>query len=507
MSSRRKQPVPDHEIAIIGAGLSGIGTAIALLGAGFDDVVIYERASDIGGTWRDNIYPGVGVDVPSYAYQFSYALKPDWSRFFAKGQEVKAYIDHCADNYGIRPLLRLDCEVNERVWDESAHLWRLRINGKEATARYVVSAIGAFIDPKPTTIQGIDDFTGQVLRSASWNYSVPLTGKRAAIIGTGASAVQIIPEIVTELAHLDVYQRTPIWVGPKFDPRIPWIVEQVFRRQPLIEDLSRRIVNRLLEFVLIEGVLNRSSARALCNGLRWGLENLWYPAQIRDRELRAKLTPDYDFGCKRPAVSNRYLKVFTRPDVDLVTDRIERITPTGIITVDGCEREVDVLILATGFRVPTDPENYRRTPVRGRDGFDLADFYAEHRAISYEGVALPQLPNHFMIFGPYGWTGGTWHQLVETASAHIVRVLKEARRREATAVEVRPEAARRWTEFAADRMSRSSWQIGNCSTSNSYYFDHHGDTTFIRPTSSKAAKHAASTFPLDDYRYQTHAAV
>ncbi|WP_236737488.1 flavin-containing monooxygenase, partial [Mycolicibacterium llatzerense] len=272
--------MPDHEIAIIGAGLSGIGTAIALLGAGFDDVVIYERASDIGGTWRDNIYPGVGVDVPSYAYQFSYALKPDWSRFFAKGQEVKAYIDHCADNYGIRPLLRLDCEVNERVWDESAHLWRLRINGKEATARYVVSAIGAFIDPKPTTIQGIDDFTGQVLRSASWNYSVPLTGKRAAIIGTGASAVQIIPEIVTELAHLDVYQRTPIWVGPKFDPRIPWIVEQVFRRQPLIEDLSRRIVNRLLEFVLIEGVLNRSSARALCNGLRWGLENLWYPAQI-----------------------------------------------------------------------------------------------------------------------------------------------------------------------------------------------------------------------------------
>ncbi len=230
--------------------------------------------------------------------------------------------------------------------------------------------------------------------------------------------------------------------------------------------------------------------------------NVWYPSQIRDRELRRRLTPAYEVGCKRPSVSNTYLRAFNRSNVELVCEPIERLTPHGVRTVDGRERRVDLLILATGFRMATDPENYRSNPVRGRDGFDLASFYAENHVRSYESVSMPGLPNHFMIFGPYGWTGGTWHQLVETASHHIVRVIGEARRRQATAVEVREEAAERWTRFATDRLKRSLWHAGSCAKSNSYYFDHHGDTPFLRPTSARQAWHAARTFPLDDYRFE-----
>jgi cation diffusion facilitator CzcD-associated flavoprotein CzcO len=232
----------------------------------------------------------------------------------------------------------------------------------------------------------------------------------------------------------------------------------------------------------------------------WLARNVWY-RQVRDADVRRRLTPDYEVGCKRPSVSNSYLRAFNRPDVELISERIERVTPRGIRTEDGREREVDVLILATGFRLATDPENYRANPVRGRDGFDLATFYAENHVRSYESVSLPGLPNHFMIFGPYGWTGGTWHQLVETASTHIVRVIEETRRRGATAVEVRPEAADQWTRFAVERLSRSLWHVGSCATANSYYFDQHGDTPFLRPTSSRAAWRAARSFPLDDYAF------
>ncbi len=490
---------PDHEIVIIGAGLSGIGAAIALRRAGFEDFVILERASGIGGTWRDNTYPGVGVDVPSQAYQFSYELKPDWSRTFAKGDEVMAYVDQCADRYDVRRFVRLNSDVTERVWDEDAQLWRLQVAGELLTTRYVISALGCFADPLPVTIDGVEDFSGDVLHSASWDHSVDLAGKRVAIVGTGASAVQIIPEIVGEVAQLDVYQRTPIWVAPKADLPVPGPIQAVLRRTPLVQNLARATSSRLIEAVLVNLVIHYEQVGAVTRASGWFGRHVWYRSQVRDPDVRRRLTPDYEMVCKRPAVSNQYLKTFNRPNVELVTDSIERVTPTGVQTADGAHREADVLILATGFRMAYDPENFRARPVRGRDGFDLATFYAEQRARSYEGVSMPGLPNHFMIFGPYGWTGGTWHVLVETASTHIVRVLQEAKRRGATAVEVRPEAAEEWTEMARDRMSRSLLQCGDCETANSYYFDRHGDTTFLRPTTSRQAWHAARNFPFEDY--------
>jgi cation diffusion facilitator CzcD-associated flavoprotein CzcO len=494
---------PDHEVAIIGAGLAGIGMAIALRRAGIEDFVILERASDIGGTWRDNVYPGIAVDVPAQAYQFSFELKPDWSRVFARGHEVRAYIDQVADRYGVRPFVRLDTEVVERVWDEDARLWRLRIGaGGELTARFVVSAIGAFVDPKPCQIDGIPAFAGPVLHSAAWDDSVELDGRRVAVIGTGASAVQIVPKLARIAARLDVYQRTPIWVGPKFDPETPELVRRLYGRAPAVQQAVRRTVTRGLEAGLVGLVVHHDRYGWITRAGGWLARNVWYRSQVPDPDLRRRLTPDYEIGCKRPAVSNTYLRAFTRENVELVSEPIDRVTPAGVRTADGIEREVDVLVLATGFRMATDPENFRRTPVRGRRGFDLATFYAENHARSYESVSIPGLPNHFMIFGPYAWTGGTYHQLIETASHHIVRVLGEAHRRGATAVEVREKAAERWTRFVVDRLARSLWRAGTCHLANSYYFDHHGDTPFLRPTSSAQAWHAARNFPLDDYVFE-----
>lgn len=494
--------VPGVEVAIIGGGLSGIGMGIALRGAGIEDFVILERAGDIGGTWRDNTYPGIGVDVPAQAYQFSFELNPRWSRVFAPGAEVKAYVDRVADRYGVRPHVRLNSEVTKRVWDEDGQLWRLTVAGAaDVTARFVVSAIGPFVDPKPVDIPGADRFTGTLLHSARWNGDYDLTGKRVAVIGTGASAVQLVPEIARRVARLDVYQRTPIWVGPKPDLPIPRPLNRLFRRVPRVQEAVRRATTRGVELMLIDLVVNHQRAPFIAHGAARLTRALWYRTQVRDPATRRALTPDYGLGCKRPSVSNSYLRTFNRPNVSLITTPIEAITPDGVRTADGRERPVDAIVLATGFRLASDPENFRRTPVRGRHGFDLATFYTEHRLASYEGISIPGLPNHFMMFGPYGWVGGTWHQLVETTSAHIVRVITEAYRRGAGTVEVRAEPTARWTERMRERLAGSLFATNGCATANSYYFDHHGDTPYLRPTSAAHARRASRRFPIDDYAF------
>src|SRR4051812_902276 len=297
---------PDHEVAIIGAGIGGIGMAIALRRAGIDDFVVLERASDIGGTWRDNRYPGIAVDIPAQAYQFSFELKPDWSRVFARGSEVKAYIDHCADRYDVRRSVRLDSEVLAREWDEDEQQWRLSLpGGRSLTARFVVSAIGAFVNPKPPAIEGLDSFRGDVLRSAAWDSSVDLSGKRVAVVGTGASALQIIPKIAPRAARLDVYQRTPIWVGPKLDWRTSKLVRRLFRRSPRTQDAVRAAVTRVVEAGLVGLVVNHDRLGWITRAAGWMGRNVWY-RQGRDPPLRPPPTPGYGGGCKRAPGSHTH---------------------------------------------------------------------------------------------------------------------------------------------------------------------------------------------------------
>ncbi|WP_016890500.1 flavin-containing monooxygenase [Mycobacteroides abscessus] len=506
---RRKTNGPDrrvdHEVVIIGAGLSGIGVARDLLRAGVSDITIFERAAAVGGTWRDNVYPGIGVDVPAQAYQFRDACNPEWSRFYAKGPEVLAYIERLTDDFGVRALVRFNSEVGERHWDDDADLWRMKVNGKDVTARFVVVAAGPFPEPKPAELPGLDDFAGTILKSASWDQRVDLAGKRVAIIGTGASAVQIIPEIAREVGRLDVYQRTPIWIFPKFDPTTPRAVKTFFRRVPLAQRLLQEGLELVYAGVLVYGVMYYANVKIVPQAVSSFLRNVTYRMAVPDRELRAKLTPDYDFGCKRPAVSSSYLQTFTRDNVDLITDPIETITRTGIRTRGGAQRDIDVLVLATGFRLFYDPQIYRDTPVTGRDGFDLGDFYAHQLPQSYHGISIPGLPNYFQVFGHYGWTGGTWHSVVDTAGAHISRVIAQAQRLGATDVEVRRQAAADWTAQVRGRYATSLFQVGNCATANSYYFDHNGESAYIRPMSTQAARRSSRTFPLHDYAFEGHA--
>jgi cation diffusion facilitator CzcD-associated flavoprotein CzcO len=489
-------------VAIIGAGLGGLGMAAALKRKNIQDFVIFERADDVGGTWRDNTYPGIAVDIPVFAYQFSYDMKPDWSRFFPRGHEVKAYVDDYADRFRIRPHIRLNSEVRSRTWDEANHLWRLDVGGEEVTARFVISAIGPFVDPKPAEISGVDDFEGKLIHSARWDHDYDLAGKRVAIVGTGASAVQIVPSIANQVERLDVYQRTPIWIAPKFDPKIPNWMKGMFARLPFTERIVRAVVSAAVEFIVVTMPLKFQRFPSLVRAVE-RRNKRFLASQVKDPETRRKLTPEYGLGCKRPSVSNDYLRTFNRDHVELITDRIDRVTPNGIRTADGAEHEVEVLILATGFRLASDPENFRRTPVRGRDGFDLATQYEEHRLKAYESISMPGLPNHFMIFGPYGWTGASWHVLVQTASTHISRVLGESHRRGATYVEVSEEATERYHEGVLQRMSDSLWFSNRCDGANSYYFDHHGDVPYVRPSSGREARRAARSFPLSAYRYET----
>ncbi|MFC8045413.1 flavin-containing monooxygenase [Nocardia sp. NPDC057353] len=491
---------PDRAIVIIGAGIAGIGMAILLRRNGIEDFTVLERADDIGGVWRDNTYPGVGADVPSFSYQYSFEKNPNWSRLFPKGEEIKAYLDHCVRKYDIARHIEFGTEVLERHWDEDARVWHLRTSGGEFTSRYVISALGPFVNARTPAIPGLDDFTGTVMQSQHWDHDRDLTGLRVGVVGTGASAVQLVPHVVEDAAHLSVFQRRAIHVLPKLDLPVPEPVQRALAGVPGAQNVLRYAFTAQVEALLVAVAAYGRSVAPLARGLS-ATSRALLRTQVSDAGLRAALTPDYDFGCKRPSVSNAWYRTFARDNVTLVTDAIERVTATGIRTADGAEHPLDVLVLATGFHFAHEPVNYRISPVRTSDGFDLAEFFEHEPLQSYEGVSLPQLPNAFSLFGPYSWSGGSYHVMVETQANHIIRVLREAGRRGAERVAVRPEANARFLEFVRARARNSLLAISNCAPAGSYYFDHHGDFSSLRPTTGLQAWWTSRTFPLDDYTY------
>ncbi|MGV0739780.1 NAD(P)/FAD-dependent oxidoreductase [Mycobacterium syngnathidarum] len=492
----------DHLVCIIGGGLSGLGVGAELRRSGIDDFVILERADDVGGTWRDNRYPGVGVDVPTFAYQFSYFLKPDWSRVFAKGHEVQGYIHDFVDHFALSPHIRFGTEATTKTWDEDNHVWRLALaGGGEITARFVVFAVGAYIERRPPEFVGLEEYTGKVLEPTDWDDDYPIIGKRVAVIGTGATSVQIIPSIAPQVSHLDVYQRTAIWILPKVDPRLPKWLQRALSRSPRFALANYHFANALAEVSLVKAIVNYSKAPYL-QRIFEKFSYLLLLFLVRDPKLRRKLTPTYPFGGKRPSMSNNYWQTFGRDNVDLVTDPIDRFTETGILTKDGVHRPVDAVVLATGYRMAYDPAAYRdETRVTGADGFDLGTRFAKERLKAYEGWTMRGLPNYFMVFCGYSAIGGSWHLTIEGLARHVVRVVQEADRRQSTRTEIKSEALDRYHGMITEKAQSVLPYHLDCSTANSYYLDHHGDATVMRPTSVQEALNAAETFPLDDYEY------
>lgn len=489
---------PDHLVAIVGAGFSGIGTAIALDRAGLRDWVLLEAGDGVGGAWHWNTYPGVGVDIPSFSYQFSFAQRTDWSRVYAPGEELKAYAEHCVDAFGLRDRLRFATRVEGAVFDEGADAWRLSLGGgEELTARHVVGATGVFSAPKRPEIDGLDDFAGTVMHTARWDHDVDLRGKRVALVGTGASAVQVVPSIAPQVAHLTVFQRTPIWCLPKVDGAIDGVLRTALRRLPGARQAARAVSQAYVELTFpfaahFHGVVPVATAaeRVARAHLR---------KQVRDPVVREKLTPRYGLGCKRPSFSNDYLATFNRPNVTLETTPIGAFEARGVRTADGTLHDADVLILATGFKV-FDRGNMPPYPVVGRDGVDLEAWWDANRFQAYEGVSVPGFPNLFMILGPYGYNGASYFTLIENQARHIVRCLERAQRTGATAVEVTRAANDRYWNAMLARRSRQVFFRADCAGANSYYFDRHGDVPFRAATTVEATWRSAR-FDLDDYRF------
>ena len=490
--------VPDHEVVVIGAGFSGIGAAIALDRAGIPDYVVLEAGDGVGGAWHWNTYPGVAVDIPSFSYQFSFEQRSDWSRVYAPGTELKAYAEHCVDKYGLRSRIRLNTEVVAATFDDETHLWRLETAvGGAFSARFVIGATGVLTKPKPPDIPGLDEFEGTVMHTARWDHREDLGGRRVAIIGTGASAVQVIPSIAPLVDRLVVFQRTPIWCLPKPDAPLGRKARSLLTWLPGGRRLTRLASQVFVEFTFplpahFDGVvpLARGAER---------LGRRYLRDQVLDPELRDKLAPRYSLGCKRPSFSNDYLATFNRDNVELETTAIEEITAGGLRTVDGTEHAADVIILATGFKV-FESGNMPPFAVRGAEGVDLEQWWDTNRFQAYEGVSVPGFPNYFSILGPYGYNGSSYFQLIETQMRHVVRCLKRAREDGATRVEVTAEANDRYFKSMLARRHNQVFFQGSCANANSYYFDRHGDVPF-RASPSLEAMWRSARFDLDDYRF------
>lgn len=491
---------PRYDAVIVGAGFGGMGAAIALRESGYDDLLIVDREDDLGGTWHVNRYPGLAVDIASVTYSYSFAPNPHWSRLYAPGDELKAYADHIADTYDLRRHMRFGAAVEGARWDGRAKMWRVRLaGGEEVTGRLLLTATGFLSQPRTPDIAGMDDFAGTVVHTADWDEAAPIDGARTAIIGTGATAVQLIPELAARAKELTVYQRTPIWVLPKIDPPIPRAVRALFAKVPAAQRAARRISDRILEQVLITAVLDFRRGRWLNTvAKKIAAAHLYW--QVRDRRLRRELTPDYDFGCKRPTFSNRYHRTLTAKNVRLDTAGIAEITADGIVSVDGTRTPVDVLVLATGYDIWQ--VNFPAIEVRGRDDADLGRFWRDEGFQAYEGLAVPGFPNFLTLASPYSYSGLSYFTTIESQMRHIRRLLGERDRRGAETFEVTAEANARFLAEARARLGDSVFTLGACDGARSYYFNQHGEAALLRPTTTGEAFHAARSFPLADYRFE-----
>lgn len=501
-----------HDVAIIGAGPGGITAAYLLQRAGIDDIVILERADEVGGTWRDNHYPGLAVDIPSLWYQFPFARDPNWSRLFAPGPEIQRYLQQVAADVGVYRYLQTGAEVTRQVWDDARGVWRLQIaDGRAVTARFLISAVGGYVNAKPDIpIAGIGDFAGPVMRPTDWDDSYDVRGKRVAIIGTGSSGVQIAGALAPVAGHLDVYQRTPAWVLPKIDFDITPRLRRLLRLPGVLAGIDwagRWLMDLLLVGPLVH-VWWRLPDRALvrlmplydayCRTLYRGLLRI----TVRDRETRRKLLPRYGILAKRPVISSAFLPIFNRPQTDLVTTPIARITPTGVRTVDGVERPAEVIVAATGYELWTDPETYRLGTIIGRDGLDLAEQYRTHGLASYGGSAYPGMPNRWELVGPLGFVGFAWFDYLETVAAHAVRVITEARRRGTQVAEVTPAAFARRNEKLERQGKAIRLYLTDCNPGlRTYFVNSLGQTVYHRPETIAASRRFSRTSPLEDYAF------
>lgn len=488
------------DVVIVGAGFAGIGAAIQLKRMGYENFVILDREDDLGGTWYVNHYPGLAVDVPTTTYSYFFEPNPNWSRLFSTGDEIKQYADDVADKYDVRRHMRLRTTVESARWDEDAKQWRVALgDGETVSTRFLITATGFLSQPHVPDIPGITEFDGRIIHTTAWDDSYDPTGDRVGIIGTGATAVQLIPELAKKTADLTVYQRTPIWVVPKADFRFSERAKRLFARVPLTQRIIRAMTDALYEIFVSIGVVHYRVTRGRFNIAAGDLAKMHRFVSIRDKELRARLTPDYDFGCKRPTFSNSYYRTFTKPHVHLQDSGIARIEADGIVANDGTKNVIDTLVLATGFDLWE--ANFPAIEVVGRQGRNLGKWWRDTRFQAYHGVSMPLFPNYLSLASPFAFLGLNFFNTMEYQMRHMDRLFGEVKRRDATTFEITEEANTRYLDRMTKLLGDSIFTNGDCASARSYYFNPSGEPTLLRPTSTKAAIREASGFPVSDYQF------
>jgi cation diffusion facilitator CzcD-associated flavoprotein CzcO len=459
------RPAEEVGFLIIGAGFSGLGAAIKLTQAGHTDLVIVERAEDVGGTWRDNTYPGCRCDVQSNLYSYSFDPKPDWSETFPAQPELWAYLQRVTRKYGLDRYLRLGHEVTDARWDVGARRWQVSTTQGEFAARYLIAGAGFLVEPSLPDIPGIESFQGTVMHSARWDHSWQAAGRRVAVVGTGASAIQIVPSIQPEVEHLTVFQRTAPFVVPHTNHPVKPAIKAMYRLAPATQRASRTLVYWMREFLALGFVKNPKILKRAEMAWRKHMESA-----ITDPAMRAQLTPAYNLGCKRVLPSNEYYPAIARSNVSLVTEKIIEIRPDAVVTADGTEHPVDTLILATGFHV-TDSPTFGK--IRGMDGKPLA----EALGTTYLGTVVPGFPNYFQLTGANTGLGhSSMLFMIESQLTYIIDGIGKSQAAGGQ-FEVRPEVAAAYNAELQRKLPKTVWGSG-CS---SWYLDTEGRNLTLWP--------------------------
>jgi len=457
------------DIAIVGSGFSGLGMAIKLKQQGRDDFVVLERGDDVGGTWHYNTYPGCACDVPSHLYSFSFAPNPDWTQTYSPQPEIGAYLKRCADDFGVRPHIRLSTNVEHAEWDEDSGRWQIDTDKGRVTARVLVAGMGPLAEPKYPDIPGLDKFKGAQFHSARWDHDHDLKGERVASIGTGASAIQLVPSIQPDVEQLHVFQRTPPWVFPHSNRPIKPIEQRLYRSFPALQRFVRGAVYTMRETAVLGFVkyppLMKLAERVAKRHMR---------KQISDPDLIEKVTPDYTIGCKRILPSNKWYRALDKPNVELVTEGISEVREHSIVTNDGNEIEVDTIIFSTGFHVADMPVGKQ---VRGRGGRTLDEmWHGSPRA--HLGSTMPGFPNLFLLLGPNTGLGhSSMVYMIESQIAYVLDALRTMESSGATTVEVRPETVESFNEAIDKQLDGTVWNTG-CA---SWYLDDTGRNATLWP--------------------------
>jgi cation diffusion facilitator CzcD-associated flavoprotein CzcO len=457
------------DIVIIGAGFSGLGTAIRLRQQGIEDFVVLERHDDVGGTWWANTYPGCACDVPSHLYSFSFAPNPEWSQTYSPQPEIRAYLQRCAERYDLYGSIRFGTTVTEAAWDDGAGRWTVQTSGGPVSARVLIAGIGPLTEPRIPDLPGLDTFEGAVFHSARWDHDHDVSGERVAAIGTGASAIQFVPAIQPKVAQLHVFQRTAPWVVPHTNRRVSDPERRLYRRLPALQKAVRAGVYAGREVLVLGFVKN---PRLM--GVPERLARRHMRAQIADPDLLARVTPDYTIGCKRILPSNRWYPALGKPNVELVTSPISAVRPHSIVAADGTERDVDTIIFGTGFHVADMPVGEW---VRGRDGTRLVDAW-KGSPRAHLGCTVAGFPNLFLLLGPNTGLGhNSMIYMLESQINHVIDALRVMRERGAAVAEVKPEVQQAYNRELDAKMAGTVWSTG-CS---SWYLDDTGRNPTLWP--------------------------